>query len=146
MFFKTGILKICSTFTAEICQGAILIKLRSNFIEILLRHGCFPVDLLHISRIPFSKKTRGGLLLKSIERDMWFPKWHLLEIKEKKPSLFDCASSVNKIKNRKIKLLVLKKSIKDCDFKNHFCFVDASSCRQIVWLCLTILWGWRLKG
>ena len=110
MFFKTGILKICSTFTAEIYQGAILIKLRSNFIEILLRHGCFPVDLLHISRIPFSKKTRGGLLLKSIERDMWFPKWHLLEIKEKKPSLFDCASSVNKIKNRKIKLLVLKKS------------------------------------
>ena len=25
-------------------------------------------------------------------------------------------------------------------------FADESYCRQIVCVCLTILWGWRLKG
>ena len=33
------------------------------FIEILLRHGCSPVTLLHIFRTPFPKNTSGGLLL-----------------------------------------------------------------------------------
>ena len=32
--------------------------LQSNFIEIILRHGCSPVNLLHIFRTP------GGMLLK----------------------------------------------------------------------------------
>ena len=40
-----------------------LLKLRSNFIEITFRHGCFPVNLLHISRTPFTKKTSKRLLL-----------------------------------------------------------------------------------
>ena len=30
-----------------------LIKLQSNFIEITLRRGCSPVNLLHIFKIPF---------------------------------------------------------------------------------------------
>ena len=34
-----------------------------NFIEIPLRHGCSPVNLLHIFRIPFHKNTYGRLLL-----------------------------------------------------------------------------------
>ena len=36
----------------------------SNFIEITLRHGCFPINLLHIFRTPFPKNTFGRLLLK----------------------------------------------------------------------------------
>ena len=36
----------------------------SNFIEITLRHGCSPVNLLHNFRTPFSKDTSGWLLLK----------------------------------------------------------------------------------
>ena len=32
-------------------------------IEITLRHGCSPINLLHIFRTPFYKKTSGGLLL-----------------------------------------------------------------------------------
>ena len=36
---------------------------RSNFIEIGLRHGCSPVNLLHVFRIPFPKNTYEGLLL-----------------------------------------------------------------------------------
>ena len=38
--------------------------MQSNFIEITLRHGCSPVNLLHIFRTPFPKNTSGGLLLR----------------------------------------------------------------------------------
>ena len=41
-------------------------KATCNFIEITLRHGCFPVYLLHIFRTPFPKNTSGGLLLSLI--------------------------------------------------------------------------------
>ena len=34
-----------------------------NFIEITLRHGCSPANLLHICRAPFPKNNPGGLLL-----------------------------------------------------------------------------------
>ena len=33
----------------------------SKFIEISLQHGCFPINLLHVLRTPFSKNTSGGL-------------------------------------------------------------------------------------
>ena len=36
-------------------------KLQSNCIEIALRHGCFPVNVLHIFRVPFLKTTLEGL-------------------------------------------------------------------------------------
>ena len=39
------------------------IKFLCNFIEITLWHGCSPVNLLHIFRSPFSKKTSGRVLL-----------------------------------------------------------------------------------
>ena len=41
----------------------VLRKRCSNFIEITLRRGCFPVNLLHIFRTPFPKITSKGLLL-----------------------------------------------------------------------------------
>ena len=41
----------------------IRLKLLRNFIEITLRHGCSPVNLLHIFRTPFTKNTSGWLLL-----------------------------------------------------------------------------------
>ena len=34
-----------------------------NKVEISLRHGCCPVNLLHIFRTPFPKTTSRGLLL-----------------------------------------------------------------------------------
>ena len=37
---------------------------QSNFIEITLRHGCSPVNLLHNFRTPLPKNTSGRLLLK----------------------------------------------------------------------------------
>ena len=36
---------------------------KCDFIEITLRYGCSPVNLLHIFRAPFSKNTSGWLLL-----------------------------------------------------------------------------------
>ena len=48
MFLGKGALKICSKFKGENqCRSAISIKLQTNFIEITLRHGCSPVNLLH---------------------------------------------------------------------------------------------------
>ena len=64
VFLGKDVLKIYSTFTGEHqCQNVISIKLQSNFIEIALGHGFFPVNLLHIFRISFPKNTSGGLLL-----------------------------------------------------------------------------------
>ena len=61
MFLGKGVLKICSKCTGQQpCRSAIWINL---LIEIALRHGCSPVNLLHIFRTPFSENTSGGLLL-----------------------------------------------------------------------------------
>ena len=58
VFLGKGVLKICSKFTGEHpCRNAISIKLLCNFIEITLRHGCCPVNLLHIFRTPFLRYT-----------------------------------------------------------------------------------------
>ena len=47
-------------------------KLQSNFIEIILRHGCSPVNLLHVFRTTFPKNTSEGLLLKfQVFRRFW---------------------------------------------------------------------------
>ena len=64
LFFGKGVLKTCSKFTREHPdRSAISTKLQSNFIEIVLRHGCSPVNLPHIFRTTFSKNTSGWLLL-----------------------------------------------------------------------------------
>ena len=63
MFIGKGVLKICIKFTDEHpCQNAISIKLLCNCIEIKLRHGCSPVNLLLIFRTPFPKNPSGWLL------------------------------------------------------------------------------------
>ena len=59
IYFKLNIQKqsprkICIKFTEEHpCRSVISVKLQSNFIEIILRHGCSPVNLLHTFRTPF---------------------------------------------------------------------------------------------
>ena len=65
-FLGKGALKICSKFTGEhTCRSVISIKVakQSNFIEIALRHGCSPVNLLHIFRTSFPKNVSGWLVL-----------------------------------------------------------------------------------
>ena len=64
VFLGKVVLKICSKFTGEYpCQSVISIKLQINFIEITLRYGCSPLNLLHITRTPFPMNTSGGLFL-----------------------------------------------------------------------------------
>ena len=64
VYLRKGALKICSKFAGgHLCQSVISIKLQSNFIEIALRHGCSPANLLHIFRKPFPKNTTGRLLV-----------------------------------------------------------------------------------
>ena len=47
--------------------AANLQELQSKFIETALRHGCCPVNLLHIFRTPFPGNTSGWLLFSLIE-------------------------------------------------------------------------------
>ena len=76
------ILKIYCKFTGEHpCRKAISIKWQSNFIEIKLRHGCSPVNLLHIFRASFLNNTSRRLFLKIIEKT---PKqWQISTIESK---------------------------------------------------------------
>ena len=84
---RKGILKIYSKYTGEHpCRSVISIKLlvtllkshfdmvASNFIEIALRHGCSPVNLLHIFRTPFLRNTSELLLLKQHYLPLYFLK------------------------------------------------------------------------
>ena len=69
VFLRKGVLKICSKFTGEHPRrSAISIKLLCNFIEITLRHGCSPVNLLHNFRTLFPKNISGRLLLNKVSR------------------------------------------------------------------------------
>ena len=68
-FLGKGVLKICRKVTREQPYwSAISIKLQSNFIEIPLRHGSSPVNLLHIFRTPYLKSTSEWLLLSIVTR------------------------------------------------------------------------------
>ena len=64
VFLRKGLRKIYSKFTEEHpYRSVISIKLQSKFIEIVLRHWCSSVNLLHFFRTPFPKNTSAGLLL-----------------------------------------------------------------------------------
>ena len=57
-------------------------KLLCNFIEITLRHACFPVNLLHIFRTPFSKNTAGWLLLVMVKNaEVYSNPWQISKMK-----------------------------------------------------------------
>ena len=83
VFFGKGVLKICCKLTGEHPQqSAISIKLLCDFIEIGLRHGCSPVNLLYIFRTTFSQNTFEGLLLFLLKpeknnEELYFQYFHL---------------------------------------------------------------------
>ena len=65
VFLGKSILEIWNKFMGEHpCRSMISIKFQSNLNEITRRHGCTPVNLLHIFRTPFYKNTCGWTLLK----------------------------------------------------------------------------------
>ena len=64
VFLGKGVLKTCKKFTGEHpSRSVISINLLCNFIEIALRHGCSPVNLLHLFEAPYPKNPSGRLLL-----------------------------------------------------------------------------------
>ena len=64
VYLGKGALKIMQQIYREhSCWSTISIKLQSNFIEIALRHGCSPVNFLHIFRTSFPKNASEELLL-----------------------------------------------------------------------------------
>ena len=66
MFLRKGVLKICSKLTGEHpYRRAISISMpKCDFnVEIAIRYGCSPVNLLHIFRTPFLRKSSGWLLM-----------------------------------------------------------------------------------
>ena len=73
VYLGKSVLKTCIKFTGEhSCQSAISIKLLCNFIEIALRHGCSPVNLLHIFRY---------LLLRTLSEGCFWCKATLLPVR-----------------------------------------------------------------
>ena len=54
------------------CRSVTSIKLLCNFIEITLRQGCSPVNLLHIFRTPYPKSTSRGLLLDELIQNLLY--------------------------------------------------------------------------
>ena len=64
VFLVKVVLKICNKFKREHpCRSLISIKPLGNFNYITLQHGCSHVNMLHIFRTPFPKKTSDRLLL-----------------------------------------------------------------------------------
>ena len=61
--------KHAATLQENPCRSVISKRLLCNFIEITLRHGCSPVNLLSIFRTRFTKNTSGLLLLKYGKRN-----------------------------------------------------------------------------
>ena len=105
-FLGKGVLKICSKFTEEHpYQSAILIKLQSNFIEITLRHGCSPVNLLHILGTPFPKNTSEGCFC--------FAQFDLIQVQEALKTYSICEKSMCYIKFELLLLInyILNKEI-----------------------------------
>ena len=64
VFCTKDVLIICSKLTGEHqCRSVASAKLQSNFIRIILRHGCALVNLLHIFITPSPKNSSEGMLL-----------------------------------------------------------------------------------
>ena len=71
VFLGERVLEICSKFAGEHpCKSVIAIKLLCIFIEIALRHGCSPVNLLYIFRSSFYMNTSGGLILNQTGKEI----------------------------------------------------------------------------
>ena len=73
VFLGKGVIrKKCSKFTRKHpCRSAISIMLQSKSIEITLRHGCFPANLLHILRTSFPKNASRRLILLLVVNYFW---------------------------------------------------------------------------
>ena len=83
MFLNKSVPKICSKFTGKHPgRSVISIKLLCDFVKITLWHGCFPVNLLHIFRIPFPKTLLDGCLIKYLMSNSKIISWKINNCRE----------------------------------------------------------------
>ena len=54
------------------CEFIEIVLVQSNFIEIVLRHGCSPVNLLHFFKTPFPRNTPEWMLLYLWRKRMYY--------------------------------------------------------------------------
>ena len=95
------------------------VALLCNFIEITLRHGCSPVNLLHIFRTPFPRNTSGWLLLKLCKDVLC--KILISASKFKVQAFLICKkirNTVNKKRGKSFPIIIFIKQI----FNTHTCF------------------------
>ena len=73
VFLRKGLRKIYSKFTGEHpCRSVISIKLQNKFIEIVLRHWCSSVNLLHFFRTPFLRTPLEGCFCNIFSTNSFF--------------------------------------------------------------------------
>ena len=112
VFLRKGFLKICSKFTGEHpCRSAILLKLTSSFIEIGLRHGVSPVNLLHIFRITSPKNTSGRLPLKADNFEVFIKTFEAYVKDSQNQSIQDIFQLTLAVTKRKQNQVTLIKSV-----------------------------------
>ena len=114
--------------------------LQSNFIDIALRHGCPPVNLLHISIIYFLKNTSGWLLLKVRKKSIQ----HLLSfLTFKFPTLsYSVFFDKNQIDFTSCYFIMSKKRHFWGIFQLHFSSVTGSNSWQSIFKTFVLInWG-----
>ena len=73
----------------------ISMKLQTNFIEIVLRHECSPVNLLHIFGIALLKNISGRFLLDFIGRQIFIDYFQIILLLYHLKPKFPCNSCKN---------------------------------------------------
>ena len=137
VFCKKSVLRNLAKSTEKhLCQSLFFKKLQRFHLHFHLWHRCFPVNLTKFLRIPFLTEYLWWLLLQNDifvefyfaipETQLYSPSWGL-NGKNIFISFFNTLSANPTKWSNTLKQFV-------------------SFCRRIVWMCLTILQGWRLKG
>ena len=124
VLLRKGVLKIWSKFTGELPNRSVVsIKMLCNSIEIALRHGCFPVNMLHIFRTSFYKNTYGHMYSPYFKKR---PDWIIKFFRSHETLTlvsFDPVSFIGILSNHSsLECLNLKDMEKNY---NHYCLSDA---------------------
>ena len=116
VFLRKGFQKIFSKFTGEhSCRSAISINVQSNVFEIVLQHGCSPVNLLYIFRTPFLKNTSGWLLL-----NLQLMRWPVLFYLTRTRTTFVISYSSSKLQSYECKILSFHSYIHKSEQKLYY--------------------------
>ena len=135
VFLRKVDLNICSKFTGEYpCRSVISNKLLCNFIEITIRHGYSPVNLLNIFRTPFHRNTSRWLLL-------YFIRWLLDTLLQGFLITFHFSSFILHYCLSKIKLIIYNNIYKKQS--KMFKFVNLKLLQEFcqTYISLAFLWN-----